>query len=318
MRNKGLAIWIVLGLTALAGCGEGGIKWFQFGKPQPQVEPEPEAVEGTVLATVNSRVITLEDFNKRIETFNRGVEASKDIPDSVKANYLIKTGEDKQGLLSGIVERELLISEAIDRGLGEDKDLLRAVEDLKEQYLFAKMIELEKAKVSVASKEVENFYNSNKAAFAVPEEKKVSMIVVPTESRANELLILLLQGQDFAALARDNSIDQESAKKGGDIGFIVRKSPFPQPDKKTMFEKFEQVAFALELNKPSTAFNGPDGYYIVKVTEVKEARQMLLSEVYQDIEQGLLLKKQEEALQALLGNLRKAASITVHDELLKE
>ena len=31
-----------------------------------------------------------------------------------------------------------------------------------------------------------------------------------------------------------------------------------------MFAKFEEVAFDLELNKPSTIFKGPDGFYIIK------------------------------------------------------
>ena len=80
----------------------------------------------------------------------------------------------------------------------------------------------------------------------------------------------------------------------------------------------EEIAFALELNEPSTVFKGPEGFYIIKVTEIKEERQRLLSEVYSDIEQGLMLQKQEEAYNTMVGNLRKSASILIHDNLLKE
>ncbi|MBL7092307.1 MAG: peptidylprolyl isomerase, partial [Candidatus Omnitrophica bacterium] len=114
-----------------------------------------------------------------------------------------------------------------------------------------------------------------------------------------------------------NSTDK-SAGQGGDIGFIVQKMPFPQPDKKTMFEKFEEVAFTLELNKPSAIFKGPDGFYVIKIVEIKEARQRPLSEVRSDIEQGLLFKKQDEALKTLIGNLRKSANVIVHEELLRD
>ncbi len=322
MVKAKLIIWVllVLSLTMLCGCGEGqGPGWFKSGKPQPEPEEKPEAaqVTGTVLASVSGRIITLEDFNARIEAYNNEIEASQDIPDSVKSDYLIKTTEDKKRLLEGLVERELLIAEAIDRGLDRDPELLEAIKALKEQLLFAKLIEIEKAKASVTTKEVENYYNLYKDAFKIPEERKVSMIVVPSEAKAKELLIALLQGADFAALARVNSTD-ESATRGGDIGFIVRKLPFPQPDKKTMFKAFEEAAFALELNKPSTVFQGPGGFYIIKVMEIKEPHQRLLSEVYKDIEQGLLLRKQDELLQTLVGNLRKSKStnIIVHDELL--
>ena len=320
MSRTKLIICILLGLslTALYGCGEGKMpNWLQFGKARVEKKSlESEKIEGTVLASVNGRVIALEDFNRRIEAFNSEIQASKDIPDSVKANYLITTVEDKKRLLEGMVERELLIAEAIDRKLDKDKDLLKAVKELKEQLLFAKMIDSEKAKVGITSKEIENFYNQNKEAFKISEERKVSVIVVPSENRAKEILIQLLQGGDFATLARENSTDN-SASSGGNIGFIVQKLPIPQPDKRTMFKKFEEVAFSLELNKPSAVFKGPDGYYLIEVTEVKAARQMLLSDVYNDIEQGLLLEKQKEVLDTLVGNLRKSSNIIVHEDLLK-
>jgi parvulin-like peptidyl-prolyl isomerase len=252
-----------------------------------------------------------------LEAYNSEVQASKDIPDSVKENYLIKTLEDKKRLLEGMVERELLIAEAIDRGLDKDKELREAIKALKEQLLFAKVVEAEKGKVNVTTDEVENYYNLYKDAFAIPEERKASIIVLPTEQKAKEILIRLLQGENFAALARENSTDK-SAGSGGDIGFIVRKLPFPQDDKKTMFKRFEEVAFSLELNRPSAVFKGPDGHYIIKVTQIKEARQKLLSEVYNDIQQGLLLKKQDDSLKTLVGNLRKSGNIIVHDELLKD
>ncbi|MBN2097815.1 MAG: peptidyl-prolyl cis-trans isomerase [Candidatus Omnitrophica bacterium] len=310
---------VIFGL-GLSGCGEGkGIDWFKFGRSQsPKSMPTEEQVSGTVLATVNGRVITLEDFTERVDAYNAEIQSSQDIPESVKPNYLIKSKEDKKRLLDGMVERELLIAEAVSRGIDKDRELLQAIKALKEQLLFAKIIEAQKTAVSVSAQEIENFYNTNQEVFVIPEERKVSMMVLPTEDKAKEVLIQLLQGGDFSALARENSTDP-SAASGGDIGFIVRTSPFPQdPEKKIMFDKFEELAFSLELNKPSTIFPGPNGYYLIKTTEIKPARQRLLSEVYPDIEQGLLMRKQDAALKTMLGNLRKTANIILHDDLIKE
>lgn len=315
-----LLVFILL----LSGCGEGRIPaWLRFGRDEVEevekVEQEPgiEEIEGTVLVSVNARIITLEDFNARVQAFNAEVEASPDIPDAEKSEFLIKTVEDKKRLLEGIIERELFIGEAIERGLDKDKELLKILKALKEQMLVTELIEQERAKVGVTAREIEDYYELYRDAFIVPEERKVSMIVVPTKAKAKELLILLLQGSDFAALARAHSID-ESADRGGDIGFIVRKSPFPQPGEKTMFEKFEEVTFALELNQPSTIFRGADGLrYIVKVTEIKPERQMALAEVFNDIERGLLLRQQDDVLRSLIANLRKSSNIIRYDDLLK-
>ncbi|MBL7092220.1 MAG: peptidylprolyl isomerase, partial [Candidatus Omnitrophica bacterium] len=243
-----ISLVLVLSFTQLCGCGEGRApSWFKFGRPSIEKRPELEEVEGTALASVNGRLITLEDFNGRIQAYNDEIQASADIPDSVKSNYLIETVEDKKRLLEGMVERELIVAEALERRLDKDTELRKAIKALEEQLLFAKMVEVEKAKVDVTTKEAENYYELYKDVFTVSGERRASMIVVPTEAKAKEILIALLQGGDFAALARLNSTDK-SAGQGGDIGFIVQKMPFPQPDKKTMFEKFEEVAFTLELN----------------------------------------------------------------------
>ena len=317
--SKGLLCFLVaLAMTLVAGCGEQGpLSWFKLSPPQIERPPESEEVSGTVLASIDGRKITLEEFSSRIEAVNNEIMASTEISASVKESYLIKDFVDKKNVLDKMVETELLIAEAIRRGLDKDKQLVEAVKALKEQLLLAKIVEAERAQAKITTKEVEEYYNMYKDAFAIPEERRVSMVVVPTESKAKEILISLLQGYEFSNLAKSNSSDESSAS-GGDIGFIVRKLPFPQPEKKTMFEKFETVAFALELNKPSAIFAGPNGFYIIKVSEIRPARERLLSEVYANIEQGLTLKKQEEALKSLIANLRRVGNIIVYDQLLRD
>jgi len=315
MRKLAVLLVLVLGL-AVSGCGEKPELFkTSTSKSKPVNRAVAEKVSGTVLANASGRVITLEDFNQRVVVFNQGINDAQDIPSEIKANYLIQTKEDKLKLLNGMIERELLIAEAIDRNMDQDADLLQAIKGLKEQFLFAKLIESERAKVKVAAQEAEDFYNANQAAFIVPEERKINMILLSSEVKAKEILIQLLQGADFAALARQNSID-ESAKDGGDIGYIVRTTPFAQPGAKTMFAKFEEEAFSIETNKPSTIFQGEKGFYIIKATEIKDSRQRLLSEVFDDIQQGLQLRKQEETLQELVGNLRKASEIEINENLL--
>lgn len=330
MNRYLISLLLIVGSAMLGGCGEGkGPNWFKFGQPKPQVKikkplqvqsaqpklVQPKRVRGTVLASVNRRIITLEDFNMRVDALNMGVHAAKDVPDKIKEANLIRTVEQKREFLRQMEKEQLLISEAIDRGMGRQKDTVRAIRFFEEQFLLSKIIEAENAKIVISSQEVNDFYNSNKVFFSEPEERKVSVIIVPSEDKGKEVLINLWQGGDFAALARAHS-RHESAGRGGDIGVIVPQMPFPQPGKKIMFEKFEEMAFSLELHKNSMLFKGPDGFYIVKVNEIKPSRQKPVAEVYDDIEQALLLKEQTEALDTLLGNLRKAAKIVVNEKLL--
>jgi hypothetical protein len=316
MKKSLVVIFLIAGLAMVCGCDKLPDWLSQFNKQKPAQPVTPKA-QGMTLASVNGRIITLEEFNEYINAYNSEIEASPNIPDSVKENYMLRSVDDKRPILQNMVERELLIDEAIDRGYNSEQEVIEAMEALKEQLLYAKIISEEQMGVNVTSREIEGYYNMYRDAFTIPEERRVSMIAVSSEEKAKEILIQLLQGAAFPIVARQNSIDQESAAKGGDIGFIVRQSPLPQEDKKVMFDKFEEIAFALELNEPSTIFKGPLGYYIIKITEIKDASQMMLSDVYENIEQGLLLKKQEETLENLVGNLRKAGNIVIYEELLR-
>ena len=147
IRLLASAIFLVLSLAVLSGCDQIQLPdWLKFGKaetPKSKVEKESdvEEAEGPVLIRVQGRVITLQDFNERVAAYNAEIQAAPDIPDSVKPNYLIKNLEDKRKLLDGMLERELLIAEAIDRGLDRHREVVKGIEILKEELLFVKIIE---------------------------------------------------------------------------------------------------------------------------------------------------------------------------------
>lgn len=290
----------------LLGC-EKLPEFLKFGRPKEvEVAKSPPSVEeGEVLARVNDRVITLEEFNQRIEA----------LPEELKDIYL-KDPEAKSAFLDELINRELLIKEAIDRRLDQDEGVARLITAFKDQILVETIIARESEKVKVIPAEVENFFNVYKDRFVVPEERKVRTIVLATDEEAKSVLIELLRGVDFAALAKEKSIGP-AKENGGDIGFIVRKTAFTPPDKKTMFAQFEEVAFSLDLGRVSSIVKGPDGYYIIKLEEKKEAKQRTLYEVWDDLEKEILVMKQRQVIAELVDNLRKKAKVEIRKVLLE-
>ena len=91
------------------------------------------------------------------------------------------------------------------------------------------------------------------------------IIHVALEEDAQEIWQRLEDGEDFAALAIEKSIDQ-SAEAGGDVGWV---SEGMGPD-------LDDVAFALDVGEmsPPVSPGEGQGYYILKVSEKDEAREI--------------------------------------------
>lgn len=310
--NSRLVAYLTVIVTILfvLGC-EKMPEWLRFGKrrAEEKYEPKPtKVVKGEVLAKINDRVITLEEFNEKRNA----------LLGEMKEFY--SGAEGARMFLEFLINRELLISEALDRRLDQDETVMKIMEAFEEQILFERIQRMEMEKASVTSPEVEDYYKSYREVFKEPEERSVRAVVLATESDAKLALIELLKGADFITMARERSI-APSAKDGGDLGFIVRKTPFTPAGKKTMFPRFAEAAFSLSIGDISSIFKGPDGYYIVKLEEVKEAKQRSLEDVYSEIEEGLLTMKRERAIEALMTRLKREAEkrgkIEVNDWLLR-
>ena len=104
-------------------------------------------------------------------------------------------------------------------------------------------------------------------------------ILVTTAALAQTVLQQVRQGRDFAALAKQYSIDEASKSNGGDLGW------FP---KGVMEPQFETIAFQLRAGQASEVVQTQFGYHIIKVEE-REASRSLPPELVQNARQQAFL-----------------------------
>lgn len=289
-------------LITLSGCEN-----IPFLKPKPikpaQTQPPVGAI---IVAKVGNFYVTSDDLNKEVESFNALV-TTQGIPQNK-----IDTRDKKISYLRNeIVRKYILYQEGLDRGLDKREVIVRALENAKISLLVTELLREEIEKISVSSKEIEDFYNQNKDLLREPEQRRIFEIVTPSEADAKQVYIELLRGQDFATLAKQYS-KATSANNGGDLGFIALE---PDPKKRIRFDKFYEVAFApsLEAGSISSIFKGPDGFYIIKLESIKKPEAKSLSELWDNIKSWLLFEKQQKAIADLAGKLSGETKIEIYE-----
>ncbi|MEO0326845.1 MAG: peptidylprolyl isomerase, partial [Myxococcota bacterium] len=129
--------------------------------------------------------------------------------------------------------------------------------------------------------------------------------------RAEALRARALAGEDFAALARDNSEDTGSAPRGGDLGYNPRGR---------MVGPFDAAQFAMEVGDISELVETRFGFHVIQVVGKREgdvpedeAKRELAEGLYKEARAGELAR---EAATEALARLRAGASPEALDAYL--
>ncbi len=158
-------------------------------------------------------------------------------------------------------------------------------------------------KIKIPESELKNHYQEHQASFDQPAEVRASHILVSAGDQATEEEKLtakiklenfkhdLLQGADFAEIAREHSDDPGSREKGGDLGFFRRG---------TMVPAFEQAAFKLKPGMLSDPVETPFGYHLIKVMDRHEEKKSTYAGVRKDILKLFKEKKAKQSTQKAL------------------
>ncbi len=172
----------------------------------------------------------------------------------------------------------------------------------------------------VSEAEVKKFFEERQGALgarpATVEFKQVVISPEPSDSarqtaldQANEVRQQLLEGEDFAQLARRYSDDPGTKEKGGELGWFRRGQFVPA---------FERVAFALRPGQISPVVETPFGFHIIRVDKVKgperQARHILITPEITAADEARTEARAEEVARSLRAGASIDSMITaVHD-----
>lgn len=249
---------------------------------------------GKVLARVNDEVITQDEFQAKI--------------DRLPPYYRVLAREQKGKFLDELINEKLFLKEAYRSGINRNREVKELIKEAHNKIIVAKFIEEEiNRSAKISDKDIEDFYNMHKKEFIAPARYKASHILVSSEQQAEEALNRLDKGEDFAAIAKEVSIDP-SRTNGGDLGYFTEGQMIPD---------FESACFRLDVGQTSGIVKTQFGYHIIRLTDKKPAEARTLYEVSNQIRRRILDVKKMERFQDIIKKLRSRARISINEKLLQ-
>jgi len=208
------------------------------------------------------------------------------------AQGLKDTPQLRQTVKEELINRELMAQQAEKLGLDKTPEGKLQLKQLRENLLVELLLAKTLKENPITEEEVRADYNRQVSQINQAgglQQYKISVIVVPSEAEAKDIINRLNRGTSFAALAKERSIDGSKANSGL-VGWVLPNQINPS-----------LAEVMVKLNKG--AFAGPiatgDGWNVVKVDEKRAFKAPTLEESKNGIVQLLIQQRRAQLIQQL-------------------
>jgi len=286
-----------------------------------------------IVAIVNNEIITFHELEKALKNYRpSGMEKGEqeEFQKQVLFQLIDQKLVDIQIKRLGIQISSDEVDKAVnrikqDQGVNSSEDFSMALlkeglseaefrNKIKEQILRFRLISREiGSKIIILEDRIQEYYQKNKHKFQKTEgvhlahillavsEKTSPEEIARQKKKAEELLGRLKKGEDFAELARKFSQDP-SATQGGDLGMFVSEEIEPA---------LQKVISVLKPGEFSSVIQSPNGWQIVKLIDIKGAKEDSFDEVKRRIQEQLFQEEVDQRFAEWLQKLKDRSYIKV-------
>ncbi len=270
-----------------------------------------EEGEPIPLLAVDGRLVTLEDFLRRVQA----------LPEWDRRR--VGSAPARELLLEGLQGALVLAAEAEAAGMDADPMVRAAVAAAEAEAAIEREAAEQHPPAVVTDEEIAAWYEARRFRYQRPASARLYLLVVETEDEAEALRLAARAEQNdlalgerathFAALAAAHSVDEATRARGGDLGFL------------TADEARERFGEALATELVGNAENvgrilgpvGGDGVHaLVFVAQQRVALDRDLEEVQAELRVELEDARRAEARAAWLAEARAEAGIEVDEAAL--
>ena len=302
---------------------------------RPGLAASPSLLNG-IVAIVNDTVITENEAREYIEPVIEFLkERHRNNPD-VFRDEAMKAYRDG---LNQLIDRKLMlddfkksgfnlperfiedfVQERIREQYGDRSRLIKTLEErgrsyadfrkeIREQFIVEQMQNFHiSSAIIVSPADIERYYREHIKDYRLPDQIKLSMIVLDKEKAADpagvealaaEILKKIREGADFAEMANIYS-EGSQRSEGGDWGWI---------EPKVLRAELAKAASLLKAGEIGEVINTPDACYIMRVDKIRIAYVRPLSEMRAEIEKTLKDEERKRLQDQYVARLRKKAFI---------
>jgi parvulin-like peptidyl-prolyl isomerase len=269
-----------------------------------------QAEETSVLGKAGDIEITSQELRESIAGMESGSSAD-----------LTKDAAALSQYARALLVRRLVLREALEKKWDQEPAVIAKLVRAREAALAESYLDAASAteKSYPTEAQVKEAYDANRAKFVIPKSFRLSQIYIntatgPEDAAAKAKLAaiqkqLATKGADFAVIAKSSSDDPASAAQGGEIGWLTEDQI--QPEIRIKLPK-------LTLNMISDPILLKDGWHILKVLDIREARTPTLDEIRDNLVTNLKAEQSRINRQQFIAELLKKHPLAINEiELTK-
>jgi peptidyl-prolyl cis-trans isomerase C len=254
----------------------------------PQSSFAAEPAPDTVVARVDGAAITEADL----------AQAALDFRDQIAQ---VPENQRRDQLMQHLIDTKLAARAAETEGLDKNPEVQNRLQTVRDRTL---QLEYVRAKVlsAITDEVLQKRYDEAMKDFKGADQYQAAHMLVKTEDEAKAIIADLDKGGDFAAIAKEKSLDTGSAAKGGELGFF---------DPQQMVKPFADAVMALTVGSYTKApVQSQFGWHVIKLEATRKApppafadvapqiRQQMINELFATAMQDLRAKAKIEIVQA--------------------
>ena len=210
----------------------------------------------------------------------------------------------RRALAEYLIDNRLFANAAEAAKLGETPEFKKYMDYLHERALREQYFE-KTLKGGVTEEEAKKIYNARLAQMKPETEFAARHILVASEDKAKELRAKIAAGEDFAKLAKENSIDPASKSDGGFLGYFGVGQMVPE---------FENVVVKMQKGELSEPVKSAYGWHIIKLEDRRPKAPPSFDQVKDTIMNSMAVRKAQEAS----AEMRSKAKVEYVDADLKK